>query len=125
MAWIAASALLHPALLAARILPPCASVPASIASPSCPGIRAVRAVCPWRPSSSEDMIAQVATRARDCKTFVVQQALDGKDRVDIFTAIQPVPLGAFHRLQHGKLRLPIAQHKWLGGSQAADFADPE
>ena len=36
---------------------------------------------------------------------------------------RPMPVRAFHRLQHGKFRLPIAQHKWFQGSQPAHLAD--
>src|SRR5712671_3784786 len=71
------------------------------------------------------LIAQVATRARDCKTFVVEQAFDHEDGVDVLAAIQPVPLRAFYRLQHGELGLPIPQDELLRPGHAADLTDPE
>ena len=80
---------------------------------------------PFRAVPAQRLIAQVAPRAGNRESFVVQQPLDDEDRIDVFTAIQPVPLGTLHRLEHGKLRLPIAQHKRLGRGQAADLADPE
>src|SRR5258705_4407232 len=71
------------------------------------------------------LIAQVATRARDRKPFVVEQALDHEDGVDVLAAIQSVAFRAFYRLQHGELRLPVSQDKLLRAGHAADLADPE
>jgi hypothetical protein len=68
---------------------------------------------------------QESARASDGKTFVVEQALNLKNRFDVFTAVQPMPTGTFHRLQCGKFRLPVAQHKRLRRSKPAQFADAE
>ncbi len=92
------------AAIAARILRR-APRPRRVAAPPLPSRSS--------PAPGQRLIAQVAPRSRNRETFVVQQALDCKYGVDIFAAIQPVPLGAFHRLKHRKLRLPIAQHKGL------------
>ncbi len=67
----------------------------------------------------------MAARSRDGETLVVEQPLDLQNPLHIFAAIEAVSLGTFHRLQHGKFGFPIAQHKWLGVGQAADFADAE
>src|SRR5271165_2890976 len=68
-------------------------------------------------------IAQVASRAGYGKTFVVQQALDLQHHLHIRRAIQAMAACAFHRLQHGKLRLPVAEHERFQVRHAADFAD--
>src|SRR5271167_3055467 len=61
--------------------------------------------------------------AGDCKTFVVEQALDLENRFDVFAAIEAMSAGTLHRLQHGKFGFPIAQDEGLSGRQPADFAD--
>src|SRR5580704_19277875 len=67
----------------------------------------------------------MAPRAGDGETFVVQQALNREDSIQILAAIQPVPLRTLDWLEHREFRLPVAQHKRLRGSQPARFADPE
>src|SRR6266568_6106456 len=67
--------------------------------------------------------AEVSARAGDGKPFVVQQPLDAPDHFDVFAAIHAVPRGGLHRLQHRKLRLPVAQDEGLRVGQAADLAD--
>src|SRR5713226_7941413 len=67
--------------------------------------------------------AQMAARTGDGKPFVVQQPLDAPDHFDVFAAIHAVPRGGLHRLQHRKLRLPVAQDEGLRVGQAADLAD--
>ena len=67
----------------------------------------------------------MAASAGDGEAFVVEQALDVQDGVDVLAAIEAMALGAFHRLQHRELGLPIAQHEGLGVGQAADFANAE
>ena len=66
---------------------------------------------------------EMLARAGDRKSLVVEQALDLENGLDVFAAIEAMAARAFHRLQHGKFGLPIAQHEGLGGGQAADFAD--
>jgi hypothetical protein len=68
---------------------------------------------------------EMFTRAGDCKTFFVQQPLDFKNGLDIFTAVEAMAAGTLHRLQHGKFGFPIAQDEGLGRRQAADLANAE
>src|SRR6266404_2925406 len=69
------------------------------------------------------IFAQVPARAGNGESFVVEQALDFKDEIDIFLAVHAVAVGGFYRLEHGKLCFPIAQHERLELREAADFAD--
>ena len=64
-------------------------------------------------------------RAGDGESFLVQQALDFENGLDVFAAVEAMAVGALHRLQHGKFGFPVAQDEGLGGRQAADFADAE
>src|SRR5712691_1839890 len=64
-------------------------------------------------------------RAGDRETLVVEQPLDAEHGLDVLPPVQPVALGALHRLERGEFCLPIAQDKRFGRGQAADLADPE
>ena len=68
---------------------------------------------------------QVFAGASDGKTLFVEQALDFENRLDILAAVEAMPAGTLHRLEHGEFCFPIAQDKRLRRRQAADFADAE
>src|SRR5262249_49043193 len=69
------------------------------------------------------LLAQVAPSTGDGKAFVIEQALDLEDQVNIFLAIETMAARAFDRLEHWELGLPIAQHKRVQVRYAADFAN--
>src|ERR1700735_4878193 len=71
------------------------------------------------------LLGEVPSRTRDCEPFLVEQPLDLENSFDIFATIQAMTARAFHRLQHGKFRFPVAQHESLCRRQPADFADAE
>src|SRR5215471_11137874 len=65
----------------------------------------------------------MASRPSDGEAFIVEQALDLEDQVDIFLAVHAVAARTFDRLEHGEFRFPIAKNEGLELSEAADFAD--
>src|SRR5579863_758553 len=69
------------------------------------------------------LLSQMSPRPRNRKSFVIQQPLDPQHHLHIFLPVKPVPARTLHRLEHRKLRLPIAQNKWLQRRQPADLAN--
>ncbi len=69
------------------------------------------------------MSPQMTPRARDGKSFVIQEPLDQEHCIDVFSPIKPVSLRALHRLQRGEFCFPVPQNKGLRIGDAADFAD--
>src|SRR5882762_9617299 len=67
--------------------------------------------------------AKMSASAGDGKAFVIKQALDLEDQVNIFLAVHAMPIRALNRLQHGKFAFPVAQDKRFQFGEAADFAD--
>ncbi len=65
----------------------------------------------------------MAAGAGDCKAFVIEQALDFEDQVDVFLPIHAVAVWALYRLEDGKFAFPVAQHEGFQFGEAADFAD--
>src|ERR1700735_1003572 len=63
--------------------------------------------------------------AGDGKSFVIEQAFNFENGFDVFAAVEAMAAGAFHRLQRGKFRFPVAKDESLGRGEAADFADTE
>ena len=49
---------------------------------------------------------EIFARAGDCKAFVVEQALDFENRLDVFAAIEAMSAGTLHRLQAWEIRFP-------------------
>ena len=71
------------------------------------------------------LFGKVLSRARDRETLFVKEPLDLEDGLDVLAAVEAVPARAFHRLECGEFRLPVAQNECLGGRQAAHFPDTE
>src|SRR5258708_26663340 len=61
--------------------------------------------------------------AGDCKAFVIEQAFDFEDQVDVFLPIHAVAVWALYRLEDGKFAFPVAQHEGFQFGEAACFAD--
>src|SRR5258705_1898009 len=51
--------------------------------------------------------SKMPASASDSKAFVIKQALDLENQVDILLAIHAVPIRALDRLQHGEFAFPI------------------
>src|SRR5260370_26668053 len=66
--------------------------------------------------------AKMPASAGNRKAFVIKQALNLEDQVNILLAVHAMPIRALDRLQHGKFAFPVAQDKRFQFSEAADFA---
>src|ERR1700758_1527962 len=66
--------------------------------------------------------AQVAARPRDGVALIVEQPLDAKNHVHVLLAIDAAAGVILGRLEHGNLRLPVAQHERFQVGKAADLA---
>jgi hypothetical protein len=55
------------------------------------------------------LIGQMLAGADDGETFVVEQALDFKDGLDVLATVKAMAAGTFHRLKRGKFRFPVTQ----------------
>src|SRR5579875_1041404 len=62
---------------------------------------------------------------RNGESFLVEEALDFENGLDVLAAVQALARGALHRLKRGKFGFPEAQNESLGARQAAHFADAE
>src|SRR5882762_6348482 len=69
------------------------------------------------------VLAEIPACARNGESFVVEQALDAEDHVDIILAVKPKAAGTFHWLEHGEFGFPVAKDERFQIRQAADFAD--
>jgi hypothetical protein len=69
--------------------------------------------------------AEMFAGTDDGEAFVVEQALDFVDGLDVFAAIEAVAAGALDGLQHRKFGLPVAEDECLGVGDAAHFANTE
>ena len=81
--------------------------------------------CIGAPAIGCRMIGEMLAGTDNRKPFIVEKALNLKNRLNVLAAIQPMPAWAFYRLERGEFRLPIPQDESLCRSQAADFADAE
>src|SRR6266700_6680976 len=69
------------------------------------------------------LFSQVAARSGDGVALIVKQPLDAEDHVHVLLAIDAAARIILGRLEHGNLRLPVAQHKRFQVGEAADLAD--
>jgi len=69
------------------------------------------------------LLAQMAARSCNGESLVVKKTLDLENQINVFLAIEAMAAVALHRLEHGELRFPIAQHEGFQLGHAADFAD--
>lgn len=55
------------------------------------------------------LIGQMLAGADDGETFVVEQALDFKDGLDVLATIEAMAAGTFQGLERGEFRFPVTQ----------------
>src|SRR5262249_31126415 len=67
--------------------------------------------------------AQMAARAGDRKTLVVEETLDLENEVDVFLPVKTMTAGTLDRLEHGEFGFPVTQNERLDRGDFADIAD--
>ena len=75
--------------------------------------RVERGLASYAGSVASVLLGKVFSGARDREAFIVEQALDFENGLDVFAPVETMPARAFHGLKCGKFGFPIAQHKRL------------
>ena len=70
-------------------------------------------------------LGKMFPRSSDGKALFVEEALDLKNRLDVFPAIQPMARRAFYWLKRGEFRFPKPQDESLRIRQTTYFTDAE